>query len=267
MTQNFFVFQCFCGCIAGIAQVPAPLKRDVFLEMNETTMEKNGQIFNAWLLRHGIIAVILLHLALVSINVRQPFVGGDSFGAFYSNIAHNYLQYGFLGTKFGQATNYQFEVVKNASDFKYYQNHPPLWPWTLGVAFKILGEGDAQARLVPIIFSVISLFLLYRLLNLLYGKGIALVAGFLYAILPITAFYGHHPSHESLTVASILGTMLLYHHWASKECVSRFLPLLLVYAVAMITDWPAYLLAALLPAHYILARRKIGRMWSFPATS
>lgn len=226
------------------------------------------KVSEGWLLRHGIIVVIVLHLALVSINIRQPWVGADAFnGAFWSNVAHNYVKYGFAQTKFGQVTNYEYEIVKDNAGFKYYQNHPPLWPWILGVAFKVLGEGESRARLVSIIFSVAGVFLLYRLLDGLYGRAAALIASFLYATLPVTAFYGHHPNHEPLTVAFILAVMLLYVRWVSKESTANFLFLIFVYLAAMITDWPAYLLSVLLPAHYLITQRRLGNAWVFPVMS
>jgi hypothetical protein len=220
------------------------------------------------LLRHGIILIVVLHLALVSIHIRQPWVGADAFnGAFWSNVAHNYVKYGFLKTKFGQVTNYEYEVVKDSSGFRYYQNHPPLWPWILGVAFKVLGEGELQARLVSILFSAAGVFLLYKLLDGLYGRAAALIAAFLYATLPVTAFYGHHPNHEPLTVAFVLAVVLLYERWVRRGTTANFVLLIVVYLTAMITDWPAYLLSVLLPVHHLIARRRIGRTWLFPVIS
>jgi uncharacterized membrane protein len=214
----------------------------------------------------GIVLVLSVHLLLVSINIKQPWVGDDFDGALLS-IAHNYVEYGFIETRLGQVMNYEYEPVDRDHPMHYYQHHPPLWTWLLGVTFKIAGEGEAQARLLPIVFSVVGLILLYRLMEAAYGGRVAFLAGFIYAVLPVTAFYGHHPTHEPLTTALMLAIAVLYMRWLQQPRQRNLFLLSLVYTLTMLSGWPAYLLAGLLPVHYLLINHKVGKTWIFPLIS
>lgn len=123
------------------------------------------------------------------INLFKPFIGHHDWnGVFYSNIARNYLRLGLIASKLGQVTD--FGLIGTPENF--YTHYPPLLTLIMAGWFKLVGIGDWQARLVPFIFSLGSLGLLWRL------KPIAAVLAV--ALTPMWRYFSVMPSQEALII-------------------------------------------------------------------
>lgn len=128
--------------------------------------------------------------------INKPFIGHHDWnGVFYSNIARNYLRFGLLGTKLGQATSFGFDQPQG-----FYTHYPPLLTLIMGGWFKLVGVGDAQARLVPLLFTLGSLLVLIRLFNYLKFKPAAIIAGLAVALTPMWRYFSLMPSQEALII-------------------------------------------------------------------
>lgn len=216
--------------------------------------------------RVGILAVLALYAGLLAIHIGQPWIGADApSGALWSTVGRNIAHHGYVGTSFGQVAN---EIVPSSpAEFRFYQNHPPVLAFGVALMFRLAGEGEWQARLFPILFSMGSLFLLYVLVRDWYGEKSALLASFVFAVLPMSAFFGRHVNFEPIAIFFILAVVLLYQRWMAGSGRGRLALLSAVYAVAMLSDWPAYFLAGFLPVHHLLVRRRLGSSWIFPLIS
>ena len=68
--------------------------------------------------KYIIYLVILLAFFLLLPKIDKPFFGHHDWnGVFYSNIARNYLRYGYLKTKFGEVTNYGRVEAEDFPDY------------------------------------------------------------------------------------------------------------------------------------------------------
>lgn len=119
--------------------------------------------------------------------INKPFIGHHDWnGVYYGNIARNYLRYGLIGTKLGQATSFGFDPPRD-----FYTHYPPLLTWVMAAWFKLAGIGDWQARLVPLLFWLGSLWLLFRL-----SGWVALAV----ALTPMWRYFSLMPSQEALII-------------------------------------------------------------------
>ncbi len=112
--------------------------------------------------------VLMLLAAFSRAHRIAPWSLGDHNGwggAFYSNIARNYLRYGYGETHFAPVVN---TGIVPARRHVYYLTHPPGIGWLVSVCFRLLGIHEWAARLVPLVFSLGTIVLLYRI-----GAGIA----------------------------------------------------------------------------------------------
>lgn len=144
---------------------------------------------------------------LTAIFGLRPFIGHHDWnGVFYSQIARNYLDYGYLFTKFGQMT----------SPGHFYTHYPPLFPFILSLNFRFFGVSDVSARLMTQLFYLAGIFLLYKICLLLKLKKSAALASGMVIFTPMFRYFSRMPSQEALifffTLLSLY-FLLKKNHW------------------------------------------------------
>jgi len=141
------------------------------------------------------------------VELTKPFIGHHDWnGVFYANIARNYLRLGLGVTKLGQVTEFG-QVVKPEG---FYTHYPPLLTWLLAGWFKLFGVGDWQARLLPLLFHLGSVWLLLLLFNHLRLKLAAKLAGLAVILTPMWRYFSVMPSQEALIVFFSLLSVLAF---------------------------------------------------------
>ncbi|MDI6715486.1 MAG: glycosyltransferase family 39 protein [Actinomycetota bacterium] len=193
--------------------------------------------------------VIIIAAIALCYGISDPWRKGHegTNGAYYSTIARNYLIYG-LKTKLAQVQN---PYIVSPKDFGFYADHPPLMPLTVALFFMVFGEHEWSARLVPILCSLFSLWLIFLIGKDLWNKRVGLIASAAFSANAMFLWYGHHVNHEAPTIFFGLLIILSYIRWIRGDvryfwilCVSIFL--------GGLTDWPTYYLIPILGLHYFI---------------
>lgn len=202
--------------------------------------------------------LVALSAAVLGLQAGEAFVGRHEGwnAAVYSAAARAHLLYGLGTTRLGVIVN--GDQVPPAG-FIYYTNHPPLLPLMLAASFAVFGEREWAARLVPILCSLVSLWLVWRIGVRLRGQAYGLLAAAVFALVPMNAFYGRMVDHEAPVLTAVLAALHAYLRWRDGEGRGGFLASLLWLAVAMAIGWPGYYMAGLLAAHHLLAARGARR--------
>jgi 4-amino-4-deoxy-L-arabinose transferase-like glycosyltransferase len=211
----------------------------------------------------------LLFLAaagLLSHQIAEPWVGKHEGwnGALFSTAAHNHLAYGLGVTRLGVTLNGDHATP---GTFLYYTNHPPLLPLVLAASFAVFGEHEWSARLVPVLFTLLSVVLVWRIGVEVRGPAFGLLAALFFTLLPMNAFYGRMVDHEALTGAFSLGAIWLYVRWQRTRRTALLGGSMLSLALGMASGWPAFYLAGFLPLHHLLTAergRRDLRVLGFP---
>lgn len=155
------------------------------------------------MLKLGLIGLIIL----LTLGITKPFIGHHDWnGVYYSNIARNYLQVGLLTSRLGQVT--EFGVIEEPQSF--YTHYPPLLTLIMAGWFKLVGVGDWQARLVPLVFTIGSLLVLVQLFKYLKFKPWASLAGLAVGLTPMWRYFSRMPSQEALIVFFSLASLLFF---------------------------------------------------------
>lgn len=196
-------------------------------------------------------AIILsLFAAILLRDVREPWTGlHDWNGAFYSQLARNLLRYP-LDMHHGMPIVAVSEAVPADGEWSFYPTHPPGLVWCIAASFRIFGEHEWSARLVPILASLGTLFLLMHAARSRFDNAIALVTGALYALLPMAGYFGRMPDQEAPCLFLMLAAVLAAdrHLFQSSTPASPIRPGF-IWAVcitaAIWMDWVAIILAAL----------------------
>ena len=195
--------------------------------------------------------VLILSGTLLMINFSQAWIGQDGHdGILFSSIARNYLQYGYAELKLGQART--MHVVEAPVQLEYYQHHPFLVPIMTSLSFAVLGVNEAAARLLPIVFSLASVGLMYFITRRLYGTAIALAAAFVFATLPMITFFGRKVGYEAPSLCFILLSIYFYIRILTDKDVKWVWFLALSLGIGLFTDWQTFFFIPFLFMHFWL---------------
>ncbi|MDD5555831.1 MAG: glycosyltransferase family 39 protein [bacterium] len=200
------------------------------------------------------LAIVAAGIALRCWGLTDRWAGGHHGwnGAVYSHVARNHLRYGFRATRFVMAR----DAGGHAPPRSFYLHHPPLLPVVTAGVFAILGESEAAARAIPILFSAGNLMLLFLILRPVLGPGAALLGVCFAAFMTMDLFYG--PQVEvfgSMVLFFILMSYASYRSW--RAAPQRRLPALSVIAfvLAIATEWTGYYALVLIAVEEIARPR------------
>ncbi len=189
-------------------------------------------------MRRLIFFTLIIAALLLSLQINKPFYGyHDWNGLTYAQIAKNYLRYGSL-TKLGQVTNFSPTTPDN---FRYDTHYHPLLTLLLAFFLSIFGFHEWTIRIVPVLFSLSSLFLLSQLVTLWIDAETGLLATIIALFTPVFIYFGKNPVHEPLTLFFILLNTYLFSlhlHHPKKNKILKWL--LVTSLISLFSGWPSY---------------------------
>ncbi len=113
------------------------------------------------------------------------------------------------------------ETENLLTPIKYYCDvNPPLFGWIL-FFWKLLGENEFTLRLLPLLFGMVAIVMVYKLGKVLFNKKVGLVSAFLLAISPFHIYYSQElRSYTLITFLSLVSIYCLNE--SLKEKNSRY---------------------------------------------
>lgn len=210
-----------------------------------------------FLIENYVIFLILIFGAfLLSINVNKPFIGHHDFNsAFFSNIARNLIRYDIKNTKLGLVLD---SGPQSPYHFNYYTHNVPLHPWFLALSFRLLGQGEFQARVISIIFSLGALFFVYKITQKLFSASTAILAGLFFTTSSMFIYFGSNVFPEPQTICFSLGSFYFFSCWLEKRGKWDLYLMLMLTVLSLLTVWGAYFLVPFLALYYFLFESKKG---------
>lgn len=208
--------------------------------------------------RGKFLLLIVLSFAFLVLLFRadKPFWGHHDWNnAYFGNIARNYTRYGLLTTKLGQVIG---SGPENTSRFSYHTHHPPLLPLLLGLSYMLFGISELSTRLIPIVFSLATLAVLYRYLSLELGRRTALLAMTLWIITPLFLYYGKLAVHEIPVLFFFILSLWRYRLWLVEKDRRSYLLLALSILFAGFSGWPGHYIALAINLYHLLLTRRIN---------
>ncbi len=122
---------------------------------------------------------------------------------------------------------------------------PPLLYWLIGASFKLFGIGTFQARLVPLLLSVINVLLVARLAAALFNRRIALYSSLIFITAGLPAIVGKMVLTDSLLLTCILLAVLSHWQIANKSCtLNRTILFGVAIGMGILAKGPAIILFA-----------------------
>lgn len=151
--------------------------------------------------------ILVVYAVGLTRGLSEPWTGlHDWNGAFFSQLARNFLRYPF-SMHHGMPVVAMGRQVPLPDECSYYPRHPPALVWLVAAAFAIVGESEAAARAVSVGFSVAGLALLIQIVARVRDRATALAAGAIYALMPMTVFFGRMVDHEPICLFCMLAAI------------------------------------------------------------
>lgn len=182
--------------------------------------------------------VLTFAASVLTNNLDKPFWGHHDFNnSFFGNIARNYVRYGLIATKLGQANSVGFA---SSGGFSYHTHHPPLLPLSLALSYWILGISEFSTRIVPVIFSALTVALFFIWIREKINLKTALVASLFWLISPLYLYFGKMAIHEVLVLFFFVFSFWQYTLWTSKGIKLNLYLMITGILLGMLSGWPGY---------------------------
>lgn len=149
-------------------------------------------------------------------------------------------------------------------------HYPPTLSLTLYAAFKIFGFSPFTTRLVPIVVTLLTLFVFFLTVRRISGETTALMAAFLFAMSPIVLAYGQMPDTIIFSLLSFLSALYFTLVWEETRKKRHLAGVLLSIVFGCSYGWFPYFLVPLLAGRHLFFRK--GKFsWAYfagvPATA
>ena len=199
--------------------------------------------------------IILIGSLVLTFNLYKPLYGHHDWnGVFYGNIARNYLTLGLAKTQLGQATS----IGSQPQNLSFYTHYPPLLPLSIAFSYWLFGISEAATRLIPILFSLASLVLLFKLAQQLKFSLLASLTATAVIFTPMYRYFGKMPDQEAPLI--FFSLLSLYYYLKLLKAPTRNLKLKFYFSVILngLTAWAGYFLYPLLAIYsYLYSRRNL----------
>jgi len=200
-----------------------------------------------------IILILILATVLLSINIDKTFIGHHDWnGAFWGSQARDYLKVLNLNNE-GQTSN---EVTFRQV---FYSHYSPVLPVLFSISAYIFGLNEISLRLVPMVFSLIMIFFIYKIGEKIYGKTTGVLAAALAIVTPMYIYFGKLPDHEPIAASLITASFYFYllSLNGNKKAYFAFLFFLLL---SLLESWPTFFIVfPLVIFSIVIKKEKINK--------
>jgi len=184
-------------------------------------------------------------------------------GAFFSQLARNFLRYPWT-VHHGMPIVAAGAAIPGPEDSSIYATHPPALVWLVAAVFRVFGEGEWVARLVPIVFSLGTFGLLLWLLMRAYGCRLAAIAGLFYAVMPMSVYFGRMVDHEAICLFCMMAAAVgwtLTNQTGRRRWLGHAIIIASVW-LGVWVDWSVVIFVGLLGAWAALGAIRKRGPWS-----
>jgi len=212
-----------------------------------------------------LIQVIFLCLFIVFISrINTPFIRKDDANSVrYALFAKNIIRLPVSQHKMANINSLSSNGLPETSLAKptFYLDHPPGIVWLSALISRILGDHYYSYRLLPIASSLASIYFLYKIFQLLnYSQPITVIFLSIFAFNPLFVEHGEVLNFEPTTFFLLTASFYYLLKFKKTKTINSFIISMIIWAVALLTDWPAYF--ALIPYLLFLPRKQFKKLTS-----
>ena len=134
--------------------------------------------------------------------------------------------------------------------------------------YRLFGVGEWQTRLPIALTTIGAILMLYRLLVQFATRRLAIVAAAVFAVTPMTLYFGGFADVVGMPlVFVVLLELLAYLRFWRAPGLRTFLALLAAVVLAGVCDWPTFVLVPIVTAHFLATRSRRDWWWALGIAS
>ena len=198
--------------------------------------------------------LLLLAFCLRIFNFSSPILGVHSWRqADTAAIARNFYENGY---------NFWYPQVDWGGNLTgYCQTEFPIYSFLIAILYKFLGIHESIGRLVSIVFSLITIYFLYKLcLEITKDQQLSFWSSFFYTIIPTNIYYSRTFQPESFVLMTGLSGIYFFYKWLKTDQKKYFYTsLILVTLACLVKVVPAFYLS--LPMIFLAWQRFDRKMF------
>jgi 4-amino-4-deoxy-L-arabinose transferase-like glycosyltransferase len=181
-------------------------------------------------------------------------------GAFYGNVARNFLRYGW-DTALAPVVS---SGIVDPAQFEFYYHHPPGVMWLTALSFLVFGVHEWSARLAPLVFSLLTMVLVFRFASA-FGRTAALCALAIFAVLPVETYYATHlDPNGSMSIFFTALAVDSYRRGLTSDRPRDWAFCAGAIVLGCLTGWFTYLIVPGIVLHHWATRGLRPRLWLLP---
>lgn len=186
------------------------------------------------MMRKEVFLLLIIAALLLSYHLDKPFIGHHDWnGVFWGSMARDYIR----------------------GNFRYFPHYTPFLPILLSISGLLFGIHEWSLRLVTVCFSLLLLYFIYKIGDLLYERNAGLLAMILAMVTPMFLYFGKLPDHEPI-VTSLITASFYFYLTLGKKNKKRAMLFLSVLMLALLESWASYFLILFLLIHSFLFEKK-----------
>ena len=201
-----------------------------------------------------LILLVFLASALWLWGVNDPYVGIYNANNNYLTLAvKNYFRFGFQTLHF-LPTYFASNPLPPHVD--YYLHHPILFFLISTIPFKLFGFHNWVVHVAPFIFSIGSLYFIYKIGEKLWGRTVGIWSSVCAMLFPMHSFFWKYIFFEQITLFFNLWILSIFLLYREKQKKLYLITAALLSFLCMLSDWYALYLCFIFPLFFFMKRRK-----------
>lgn len=215
-------------------------------------------VLRSWFVKNWqIIAVFALALLIWTQYFNRPFTDNHSWRqSDVAQVARNFYLHGH---------NILLpEINWNGDKPGYVETELPLVPWLASLLYVVTGVHEWAARVIPVLFSLASVYYLYCLAKRLFDRKVALFSALFFLVSPLSQFMGQAFMTEPAMVAFSIAAVYYFERWLSEDNKKWFLLAVVCWAFAIMVKAPTLYMG--LVFLYLLFEKQRFRLFLKPSS-
>ncbi len=195
--------------------------------------------------RFFLISLLVIYALMLTYKINEPLLRpSDEFDGTYSIAAWNWLIHGPLELKFAMMTLASNVGILPGVTKDFFLNHPSLFIAPTAFLYWLFGVGEWQTRLAPILFSLLSLVVFWKLIGRVFKTPwLTAISSLFYAFFPMSVFYGSLFTNDYLALFFILALFLAVICFEQERQKKYLIGICAITFLGGLSDW-TFLFAA-----------------------
>ena len=156
----------------------------------------------------------------------------------------------------------QLPIDKIVSVFSTHDFHPPMYYWFLNIWIKIFGNGVMVMRFSSVLFSLITIWLVYKIGKEIKDKNLGMWAALFVGVNPLLIYYSQELRMYSMTAMLLTGAFYFFIKLNKKDSWKNILGFGILTGLSFATFYGSIFLTGAMILYFLITKKWNIFWWS-----